>query len=102
MANVTSMTRDCTATAVPSPYAVFWKTLWTGLLAALRKIHVQKKPHTLRIEETLPLGEHRFLAVVQWRNEKLLLGVTPQTISLLEPPHRTESHGLSREEERGA
>jgi hypothetical protein len=89
-------------TAAPSRNAPLWKPLWNGLAAALRKVRVQKKPRSLRMQETLPLGERRFLAVVQWGNEKLLLGVTPQGISLLESHAQNEARGFAWEEERGA
>ncbi len=50
----------------------------------MRKIKIRRKVHALRLEETLQLGEKRFLAVVEWQNQILLLGVTPQAVSLLE------------------
>jgi flagellar biogenesis protein FliO len=70
--------------------AGFWKPLGKALKAVLGKIRIQKKHRTLRLEETLPLGERRFLAVVQWESEKLLVGVTPQGIALLEPRAKKE------------
>jgi flagellar biogenesis protein FliO len=80
----------------------FWRTLGNALLAAVRKVRVQKKPRALRLQETLPLGEHRYLAIVQWGGEKLLLGVTPQGISLLEPRAKKEARGFTWEEEEKA
>jgi hypothetical protein len=88
--------------AAPWRGASFWKPLWHGLAAALRKVRVQKKPRSLSMQETLPLGERRFLAVVQWGNEKLLLGVTPQGISLLESRAQKKARGFAWEEEPGA
>jgi flagellar biogenesis protein FliO len=66
----------------------FWRAL-TGLLARIR---VQKKLRALRIEETLALGDRRFVAVVRWENQRLLLGVTPQAITLLEPNTKKDAH----------
>jgi len=88
--------------AVPArSAAAVLKALWNSIAAMLRKVHVQKKPRALRLEETLPLGERRFLAVVRWRNEKLLIGVTPQMISLLGAPSNHEpSPGFAWEEDR--
>jgi flagellar biogenesis protein FliO len=79
--------------------AGFWKPLGNALTAVLGKIRIQKKHRSLRLQETLPLGEHRFLAVVQWESEKLLVGVTPQGISLLEPRPKKEAAPFVWEQE---
>ena len=79
--------------------AAFWKPLGHALAAVLGKIRIQKKQRTLRLQETLPLGERRFLAVVQWENEKLLVGVTPQGLSLLEPRSKKEATPAVRQED---
>jgi flagellar biogenesis protein FliO len=54
------------------------------------KIAIKRKIRTLRLQETLAFGDRRFLAVVEWENKTLLVGVTPQSITLLdktpEPP----------------
>jgi flagellar biogenesis protein FliO len=91
-----------TTTAIPWTSATFWKPLWNWLTGVLGKVRVQKKQRALRLEETLPLGERRFLAVVQWENETLLVGVTPQSISLLEPRTKKDASGFAREEEMSA
>jgi len=89
------------AAVPPRSTAGIFKALWDSIAATLRKVRVQKKPRALRLEETLPLGERRFLAVVRWRNEKLLIGVTPQTINLLGAPSNLEpSPGFAWEEDR--
>ena len=87
------------ATAGPWRSEAWWKLPWDGFTAALSKVRVRKKHRALRLQETLPLGERRFLAVVQWGNEKLLLGVTAQSISLLEPHAKKEASGYAWEEE---
>lgn len=76
--------------------------LWSAVRGLLSKVRIQKKRHSLRIEETLPLGEKRFLAVVQWESEKLLVGVTPQSITLLEPHTKPKARPFSWEGEPGA
>ena len=58
---------------------------WRSLKGLLGKVRIQKKLRALQIDETLPLGEKRFLALVRWNGETLLLGVTPQNITLLQP-----------------
>ena len=77
----------------------FWKPLWSGMKQVLTKVQVRKKDRALSLQETLPLGERRFLAVVRWENETLLVGVTPQAITLLEPRAAKEARGLSGKEE---
>jgi flagellar biogenesis protein FliO len=71
---------------LPGPWKVgaFWKLLASRLAAMLGKVRVQKRPRSLQVEETVSLGERRFLAMVHWGNEILLLGVTPHGISLLD------------------
>ncbi len=39
----------------------------------------------LRLCETLPLGERRFLAVVQFEQQKFLIGTAGNSIALLTP-----------------
>jgi flagellar biogenesis protein FliO len=90
-----------TATSALSQHSSFARALWHGLSAFYGKIRVQKKPRRLRIEETLPLGERRYLAVVQWENVRLLLGVTAQGISLLEPRAKQSDQGAGQEEKKG-
>ena len=86
----------------PTGNSRFWKSSWNGLAAAIRKVHIQKKNHALRLEETLPLGERRFLAVVQWEGVKLLLGVTAHGITLLESRPYINAHASAANEDRGA
>src|SRR5271170_1221676 len=69
-------------------WTAFWNSLWKTLLAIvknLRKVTFDKKEQELRLQDTLALGEKRFLAVVQWEGERLLVGVTAQSITLLKP-----------------
>jgi flagellar biogenesis protein FliO len=66
----------------------------------LRQIHVRRKLRTLHLQETLALGDKRFLAVVEWKNEQLLIGVTPHSITLLEPKAEKEVRKFAWEKER--
>lgn len=70
-----------------------------AIARALRQIHVRRKIHTLHLQETLALGDKRFLAVIEWKNEKLLIGVTPHTITLLEPQAEKEVRKFAWEKE---
>ena len=40
--------------------------------------------HSIVVKETVPLGTNRALCVVEWENSKFLLGVTNQSITVLE------------------
>jgi flagellar biogenesis protein FliO len=68
-----------------------WKAAWERVAAFWKSVKVRRKTHTLHLEETLSLGERRMLAIVEWKGEKLLLGVTPQQITLLEPRGEAQS-----------
>lgn len=82
------------AAAVPEPSG--WRTfgsllmvagLAAGSLWALKKWGRGRLPGTgggkLRIEETLALGERRFVSILACEGERYLLALTPQGISLL-------------------
>ncbi len=49
----------------------------------------------LRLRETLPLGERRFLAIVEFHGKELLLGGTANSITLLETVSLAGSEPLS-------
>jgi len=59
-------------------------SLLESLRAALGSVKIRRNVRTLRVAETLSLGDRRMLVVVEWSGEKLLLGVTPQQINLLD------------------
>jgi flagellar biogenesis protein FliO len=60
-------------------------THWVNaLLNALRSIRIRNRTRTLQLCETLPLGDKRFLAVVQFNHQRLLIGATSQSICLLQ------------------
>jgi flagellar biogenesis protein FliO len=50
-------------------------------IASLASVH--RRERRLRLCEMLPLGEKRFIAVVEYGQERFLLAGTPQNISLL-------------------
>jgi flagellar biogenesis protein FliO len=43
----------------------------------------RRAPRRLRLCESLPLGEHRFVAVVEFEAERFLVGGTPSSMVLL-------------------
>jgi len=55
-----------------------------SLRALLRSVHVRRSERSLRLCETLPLGEKRLLAVVEFGRQRLLIAATSQSISLLD------------------
>ena len=48
-----------------------------------RKIQVRQKKKRLRICESIPLGDKRFVAVIQIDDQQFLLGASATSISLL-------------------
>jgi flagellar biogenesis protein FliO len=61
-----------------------WITrLLAGALSAVQSVKFSRREKLLHLRETLPLGEKRLLAVVEFENERFLIGATGQTISLL-------------------
>ena len=77
-----------TTTTNPQPTARSLPPWCARLLAAavalLRRVQVQRRDKSLRVCETLSLGDKRFLAIVQLEGRRLLIGATAQSISLLE------------------
>jgi flagellar biogenesis protein FliO len=53
------------------------------LVSFVRSIKVRRTERALKLCESLALGEKRFLAVVQCEQERFLIGVTNQSVSLL-------------------
>lgn len=54
------------------------------LRVLFRSIKVTKRQRLLTICETLPLGDKRFLAVIQMEGNRFLIGATNQSITLLD------------------
>jgi len=77
-----------------------FRSVFEAIGRALRQIHVRRKSHTLHLQETLALGDKRFLAVVEWKNQRLLIGVTAHTITLLEAQGDQEARRFAWEKER--
>ena len=58
-------------------------TLCLALLKRVLSGRLGRKAGGLKPVATLPLGERRFLMVVQIGNEGILIGVTPQSVNLV-------------------
>lgn len=57
--------------------------LLTRFSALARKIQVRQKKKRLRICESVPLGDKRFVAVIQVDDQQFLLGGSANSIALL-------------------
>jgi flagellar biogenesis protein FliO len=51
---------------------------------AVRSVKIASKPKSLRLCETLPLGDRRALMIVQIERRRFLLAATSQSITLLQ------------------
>jgi flagellar biogenesis protein FliO len=74
--------------AVPEGSRIFDSSslLWrftNSVLTVLRSIKFQRRERLMRLCETLPLGEKRFLAIVQIERQRFLISATNQSVSLL-------------------
>jgi flagellar biogenesis protein FliO len=54
-----------------------------SLLTSLRGIGCKRKQRAMRLCETLPLGDRRYLALVEVEGQKFLLGAAGSSLSLL-------------------
>jgi flagellar biogenesis protein FliO len=68
------------ANALPSGQRPRW---WAKLWQALPAVRVRRAPRRLRLCESLPLGEKRLVAVIQYEEQKFLLGASPHSVALL-------------------
>lgn len=84
----------------PSPQEP--KSLAAALLGRLRalfsEVKIQRRPRSLRVCETLSLGDKRIVALIECENQRFLVAATAQTISLLQT--FTSPQGEDRKPER--
>jgi flagellar biogenesis protein FliO len=59
-----------------------------ALFARLRsiwgRVSVRRRERSLRVCETVSLGDKRFVAVLEFERQRFLIGVTSQSVSLLQ------------------
>jgi len=67
----------------PATLQSFVKQFASAISWFLGKVKVQSSRKTLRLCENLPLGEKRFVAVIQVENERFLIGGAAGSVSLL-------------------
>lgn len=58
--------------------------LWSRLLIVFKSVRMERRERRLRLCESLPLGEKRSVAVVEFEDQRFLLAVTSENISLLQ------------------
>jgi flagellar biogenesis protein FliO len=59
-------------------------TLVARIRAVFSNVNIQRRPRTLKLCETLSLGEKRLLLLVECENQRFLVAATPQNISLIQ------------------
>jgi|SRR5579863_3747714 len=59
--------------------------LWTRLLWQRVARLSRRAPRRLRLRESLPLGEHRFVAILECERLRWLIGGTPSSLVVLAP-----------------
>jgi flagellar biosynthesis protein FliO len=75
-----------------------------ALLRLWRSVRVRRRPRALTLCETVSLGDKRYVAVVQFEQRRFLLGVTAQSVALLQaledapPPGAGANHAGNTEE----
>jgi flagellar biogenesis protein FliO len=60
------------------------------LTAMWSRVSVRRRERSLRVCETVSLGDKRFVAVLQFERQRFLIGITAQSVSLL---HRLGAPG---------
>jgi flagellar biogenesis protein FliO len=68
--------------AVAFPRTSEWKRA-ARWLAGMRSRWLHPRERQLKLRETLPLGEKRFLAVVEFERQRFLIGGAANSVSLL-------------------
>ncbi|MGD0929814.1 MAG: flagellar biosynthetic protein FliO [Candidatus Korobacteraceae bacterium] len=66
--------------ALPSGLHSGW---WASLWRALPAVRVRRAPRRLRLCESLSLGEKRLVAVIQYEDQKFLVGGGAGSVALL-------------------
>ena len=66
-------------------FGLFRKVLSAVRQGPLGKV-AYRRERRLRLCETVPLGDRRLVALIQFDNQPLLVGVTGSSITLLSPP----------------
>ena len=71
-----------TESVLQAPFAT-WQKISAHARRLLAEITVRRARRRLRLQETLSLGDRRFLAIVELNGREFLLGCTQASVSLL-------------------
>ncbi len=72
----------------PRTLASSFQKLWS-----FARVRVRRSPRSLRLEESLALGERRFVAIVECQDSRFLIGGAPNCVTLLTTLPRAQSFG---------
>jgi len=81
--------------AAPRGWQSVLLSLCNRVISAFTKLGVNRR-RTLRLCESLSLGEKRMIAIVECEGQRLLLAATPQNISLLQSLGRRTAERLRK------
>lgn len=85
---------------VLAPQKTNFEGMWQWLARLTRLLQSRTRPQKqLRLCETLGLGERRFIAVVQFEQQKFLIGGTGSSLALLTRLPQTETEEETRNAE---
>jgi flagellar biogenesis protein FliO len=68
---------------LPEGLALLIRKLSSGVVWAVKNVRVQPARKTLRVCESVSMGERRFVAVIQVDNQRFLIGGGTGSVSLL-------------------
>lgn len=68
---------------IPRPLSLDWQKGFSRAWKFFSGLKVRRRERELRLRETLPLGDRRFIAIVECRQQEFLVGCTGSSISLL-------------------
>lgn len=69
----------CQTISPPETSGLILKNLWRRVIAAVGA----RKPRRLRVRETLSLGERRFVALIEFDRQEILVGGTGNSLEVL-------------------
>lgn len=78
----------------------FWRSV-CGWWPRIRRV-TRRRPKQLRLCESLPLGERRFVAVVEFERSRFLIGGTQESLVMLAPLKDGRTQATDEEEEDSA
>ena len=68
---------------IPRPLSLDWQKGFSRAWKFFSGLKIRRRERELRLRETLPLGDRRFIAIVECRNQEFLVGCTGSSIALL-------------------